>query len=174
MEKEILFSSEVIRKRVKELAARITADYQDKEPLLIGVLNGAVIFVSDLVREIRIPTKLDFIRAASYGSGMSSSGTVRVTKDVEKTIENRAVLLVEDIVDSGLTLDWIIRHLEKKGPESLRVCALIDKLERRERTTHIDYCGFRVEEGFLVGYGLDFDEKYRYLPDICRLKALEE
>lgn len=170
MEKELLIPRETIQKRVKELARQISSDYEGKEPILIGILNGVVFFFADLMREISIPTKMDFIRAASYGSEMKSSGSIRLTKDVEMPVRGQPVILVEDIVDTGLTLTHIVKNLESKGPESLRICALIDKLERRDIDVSIDYCGFKINEGFLVGYGLDYDEKYRHLPDICILK----
>jgi len=155
---------------VRELADQICSDYKGKEPVLIGVLNGVVFFIADLARQMTIPTKMDFVRAASYGSGMTSSGTVRLTKDVEIPIRGKPVILVEDIVDTGLTLAHIVEILERKGPESIRICAFIDKLERRDISVTVDYCGFQVEEGFIVGYGLDHDEKYRYLPDIYILR----
>lgn len=170
MEKELLIPRENIQRRVKELARQISSDYEGKEPILIGILNGVVFFFADLMREISIPTKMDFIRAASYGSEMKSSGSIRLTKEVEMPVRGQPVILVEDIVDTGLTLTHIVKNLESKGPESLRICALIDKLERRDIDVSIDYCGFKINEGFLVGYGLDYDEKYRHLPDICILK----
>ena len=170
MKKELLIPREAIKKRVKELARQISSDYEGKEPILIGILNGVIFFFADLMREISIPTRMDFIRAASYGSEMESSGSIRLTKDVEMPVKGKPVLLVEDIVDTGLTLTHIVKNLERKGTESLRICALIDKLERRNIDVSIDYCGFKINEGFLVGYGLDYDEKYRYLPDICVLK----
>lgn len=170
MEKEILIPRDKIQGRVKELAAQICSDYNGKEPVLIGVLNGVVFFIADLAREMTIPTKMDFVRAASYGSGMTSSGNVRLTKDVEIPIQGKPVILVEDIVDTGLTLTHIMKIIERKGPESIRICAFIDKLERREIPVSVDYCGFQIEEGFIVGYGLDHDEKYRHLPDIYVLR----
>jgi hypoxanthine phosphoribosyltransferase len=170
LKKELLIPREAIKKRVKELARQISSDYEGKEPILIGILNGVIFFFADLMREISIPTRMDFIRAASYGSEMESSGSIRLTKDVEMPVKGKPVVLVEDIVDTGLTLTHIVKNLESKGTESLRICALIDKLERRNIDVSIDYCGFKINEGFLVGYGLDYDEKYRYLPDICVLK----
>ncbi|MCD6297044.1 MAG: hypoxanthine phosphoribosyltransferase [Deltaproteobacteria bacterium] len=170
MEKEILIPKDKIQGRVKELADQICSDYKGTEPILIGVLNGVVFFISDLARQMTIPMKMDFVRAASYGSGMTSSGTVRLTKDVEIPIRGKPVILVEDIVDTGLTLAHIVKIFERKGPESIRICAFIDKLERRDIAVTVDYCGFQVEEGFLVGYGLDHDEKYRHLPDIYILR----
>ncbi len=169
MRKTILFSREDILERVKALAAQISSDYSGKEPVFIGVLNGAVFFFSDLMREISIPARIDFIRAASYGSRMISGGSVRLTKDVEIPVRGKPVILVEDIVDTGLTISRIIDKMKEKNPDSIRVCAFIDKLERRENAVSIDYCGFRIEEGFIVGYGLDYDEKYRQLPDIYKL-----
>jgi hypoxanthine phosphoribosyltransferase len=170
LEKEILIPRDKIQDRVKELADQICSDYKGKEPVLIGVLNGVVFFIADLARQMAIPTKMDFVRAASYGSGMTSSGTVRLTKDVEIPIQEKPVILVEDIVDTGLTLSHIVKILERKGPESIRICAFIDKLERRDIAVTVDYCGFQVEEGFIVGYGLDHDEKYRHLSDIYVLR----
>ena len=170
MERALLISQEKIQGRVKEIAAQISSDYEGEDVVLIGVLNGAVFFLADLAREITIPVRIDFMRAASYGSRQTSSGKVQLTKDVEIPLRDRSVILVEDIVDTGLTLSHIIEDLKGKGPRSLKTCVLIDKLERREIHVSIDYCGFRVEEGFLVGYGLDFDEQYRNLPDIHVLK----
>ncbi len=170
LKKEILIPREKIDVRVKELAGKISSDYSDKEPVIVGVLNGVVFFFADLVREIKRPVKIDFVRAASYGSGTSSSGSIRLTKDIEIPISGKPVIVVEDIVDTGLTLSKIIEMLRQRDPESIRTCVLIDKKERRDKEVDIDYCGFRVEEGFLVGYGLDYDEQYRYLPDIYSLK----
>ncbi|MDY6972004.1 MAG: hypoxanthine phosphoribosyltransferase [Thermodesulfobacteriota bacterium] len=171
MEKELLFSRKIIQMRVRKLAGQISSDYKGREPILVGILNGVIFFFADLVREISIPTKMDFIRAGSYGSEMTSSGTVRFTKGVEIPIRQKPVILVEDIVDTGTTLAHVVERLESMGAESIKICALIDKLERRKETVSIDYCGFQVEEGFVVGYGLDFDERYRHLPDIYVLKC---
>lgn len=167
--KELILSRETIFNRTRELAGQISTDYAGSEPVIVGVLNGVVFFFADLVREMTIPSKIDFIRAASYGSGTSSSGSVRFSKDLEMDIKDKPVILVEDIVDTGLTLARTLNLLKEKGPESIRICALIDKLERRDVEVAIDYCGFQITEGFLVGYGLDYDEKYRYLPDIYRI-----
>ena len=170
MKKELLLSREVIHARVKELGGQISEDYRGKEPLLVGVLKGSVFFFADLVREITLPSKIDFVRAASYGKEMNSCGSVRLTKDLELPVEGKSILLVEDIVDTGLTLSYIKEVLADRGAESIKICALVDKLERRKKHVPLDYCGFMVEDGFLVGYGLDFDEKYRYLPEIFVLK----
>ena len=170
MKKEILFTRATIRERVRALAHEISSEYAGKEPVLIGVLNGAVFFFSDLVMEMGIPCRIDFIRAASYGSEMTSSGSVKLTKDVEISLKGKHIIIVEDIVDTGLTLKEIIKSLEEKGAESIKICTLIDKLERREADIKIDYQGFQVGEGFLIGYGLDHDQQYRYLQDIYALK----
>ncbi|MBW1721567.1 MAG: hypoxanthine phosphoribosyltransferase [Deltaproteobacteria bacterium] len=170
MKKELLFDRKTIFERVQGLAREISSEYAGKEPVVIGVLNGAVFFLTDLVRELDIPSVIDFIKASSYGSRMQSSGSVALTKDVEIPLEGRDVILVEDIVDTGLTLKKILEHLEGKSPSSIKVCALIDKLERREEQINIDYWGFRVDKGFLVGYGLDFNEQYRSLPGIYTLE----
>jgi len=170
MKQELLFSQNTISSRTKELASQISADYSEKEPVIVGVLNGAVFFLADIVREMTIPLKIDFIRAASYGAGCSSSGSVRLTKGLEIPIKDKPVILVEDIVDTGLTLSKISDIIMEQGPESVKICSLIDKQERRENNIVIDYCGFQVKEGFLVGYGLDYDEQYRYLKDIYILR----
>jgi hypoxanthine phosphoribosyltransferase len=169
MKQELLISQEMIRARVKELALKISADSSDKEPVLVGILNGAVFFLADIAREMSIPLKIDFIRAASYGSGSSSSGNVCLTKGIELAIKDKPVILVEDIVDTGLTLSKISDIIRSQSPESVKICALIDKIERRETDIKIDYSGFQIKEGFLVGYGLDYDEQFRYLKDIYKL-----
>ena len=170
MGKKLLISESSIRNKVKEIAAEISSDYAEEEPVLIGVLNGVVFFFADLVRELKIPLNIDFIRASSYGNSDRSSGEVHLTKDVELMISGRHVIIIEDIVDTGLTLKRIVQKLSEKRPASIKTCVLIDKLERREEEVKIDYRGFQVEKGFLIGYGLDYDEKYRHLPDIYTLK----
>ncbi len=170
MKKELLIPREKIHARVKDLADQISSDYRDSEPILVGVLKGVIIFFADLIREITLSTKMDFIRAASYGSETASSGKIRITKDVELPVAGEQILLVEDIVDTGLTLSHIMANLKEKGAESVRICALIDKLERRSVDVPIHYCGFQVKEGFIVGYGLDCNERYRHLSDIYVLK----
>jgi len=162
-------SEEEIRQKVLAIAHDLTKDYQDREPILIGVLNGVFIFFADLVREIAFAHRIDFVRLASYGSQVTSSGTIALTKDVELSIQGEHVIVVEDIIDTGLTLSYLVRHLEQKGPESIRICTLINKLERREKAVHIDYCGFELEGGFVVGYGLDYNEQFRNLPYILSL-----
>jgi hypoxanthine phosphoribosyltransferase len=138
LEKEILIPEKAILDKVEELAHEISSDYEGKEPILVGVLNGVVFFFADLVKKMTVPSRIDFIRAASYGSGTSSSGDIKFTKDVEMPVQDKPVIVVEDIVDTGLTLTQIVKRLEGKGPESIRICALIDKLERREEEVTID------------------------------------
>ncbi len=160
-----------IQERVKSLAHKISVDYSGKRLVTIGVLKGAFIFLADLVRHISVPTQIDFVRLASYGADTKSSGKVRISKDIELDIKGKDVLVVEDIIDSGLTLAFLVEHLKTFNPLSVKICALIDKTERREKEVPVDYTGFTVESGFLVGYGLDFNEDYRGLPDINDLKV---
>ncbi len=167
--KKRLYSRREIQKRVKELADIISEDYRKEDLILIGVLKGAFVFLSDLARNLSIPIKLDFVRLASYGSRSQTQGEVRLTKTIEIPIKDKHILVVEDIVDSGLTLNFLLEFLKQKKPKSVRICALIDKSERREVPVKIDYVGFSVPEGFIVGYGLDFDEQYRHLPELYHL-----
>jgi hypoxanthine phosphoribosyltransferase len=169
MEQKLLVPQNLIQSRVKELASQISSDYSGKELIAVGILNGSVFFLADIVREMTIPIKIDFIRAASYGSGNSSCGDVRLTKTLEIPIRDKSLLLIEDIVDTGLTLSKILDIVWEQKPESVKICALIDKQERREKKITVDYCGFKVKEGFLVGYGLDYNEQYRCLRDIYEL-----
>jgi len=164
-----VLSREEIACKVEAVARQISSDYCGRELVLIAVLKGAFVFFADLVRQLEIPVVLDFVRAASYGSQTCTSGNIRLTKTVEIEIRDRDVLVVEDIVDSGLTLACILEYLRTMAPRSLKVCALIDKRERRQREVCVDYACHRVEQGFLVGYGLDYDEKYRALPAIFHL-----
>jgi hypoxanthine phosphoribosyltransferase len=159
-------SKEAIQNAVAETAHRISTDYAGRRIVLIGVLKGAYVFLSDLTRSLSIPTEVDFVRVASYGAGTQSSGDIRLTKDIEIDIRQKDVLIIEDIVDSGLTTDYLKTAFRRRKPASLGVCALIDKRERRETDIRIDYSCFVVKAGFLVGYGMDFAEDYRYLPDI--------
>jgi hypoxanthine phosphoribosyltransferase len=160
------FTEEELRDRVTELASRINRDYEARELLVIGILKGAFVFLADLVRGLTMPLQIDFVRLASYGTGSSTSGAIRMTKELELPLEGRDVLVVEDIVDTGITVRWFLDYLRKGNPRSVRLCALIDKLERREVEVPIDYVGMTVERGFLVGYGLDFAELHRNLPAI--------
>ncbi|MBW2630256.1 MAG: hypoxanthine phosphoribosyltransferase [Deltaproteobacteria bacterium] len=166
LRKKILYPREVIDQRVKELADAISHDLEGKEVVLIGVLKGAFIFLADLARHLKISHSVDFTRLASYGSGLVSSGNITVTKDIETDIEGKEVIIVEDIIDTGITMAFLRERLEKRRPASIRICTLIDKKHRREIAIDADYVGFAVDEGFIVGYGLDFDEKFRCLPDI--------
>ncbi len=169
---EILFPKEVINKRVGELAAQISRDYDGRELLLVGILKGAFIFMADLIRGITVPCQVDFVRLASYGGGSQSSGKVRITKDLETRITGRDVLIVEDIVDTGFTLSYFVKVLCEREPASLRVCAFLDKKERRQVPFEADYVGFTIPDGFVVGYGLDFNENFRFFPDVCVLRGI--
>jgi hypoxanthine phosphoribosyltransferase len=166
---EILVGAEDLSRRVKELANQISSDYADKDLLLIGVLKGAVFFVSDLMRHLDIPVEVDFMAVASYGSATRSSGVVRILKDLDAAIEGRDVLIVEDIVDSGLTLQYLLRNLAGRNPRSLEVCALLIKPERRKVDLHTRYVGFEIPDRFAIGYGLDHAERYRNLPYVAAL-----
>ncbi|OGQ64704.1 MAG: hypoxanthine phosphoribosyltransferase [Deltaproteobacteria bacterium RIFCSPLOWO2_12_FULL_42_16] len=163
---KLLFPPEEIHLAVTRLANEIRRDFAGKMPLFIGILKGSFIFLSDFVRASKIPLEIDFIRAISYGSRHVSSGDVRITKDIETDITNRHVILVEDIVDTGLTLNVIVERMKAKNPADLKICALVEKHIRREMPVKIDYLGLSAKDGFLVGYGLDYNEKYRYLPGI--------
>jgi hypoxanthine phosphoribosyltransferase len=166
---DILVGAEDLSRRVKELADQISSDYADKDLLLIGVLKGAVFFVSDLMRHLDIPVEVDFMAVASYGSATRSSGVVRILKDLDAAIEGRDVLIVEDIVDSGLTLQYLLRNLAGRNPRSLEVCALLIKPERRKVDLHTRYVGFEIPDRFAIGYGLDHAERYRNLPYVAAL-----
>ncbi len=159
-----------IQDRVAALGERISADYKGKDLVLIGVLKGAFIFLSDLIRHITVPIKIDFIRAASYGDDTETSGCIKLSKDVEIDLRDKHVLLVEDIIDTGLTLANLVDYLKSLGLKSIKTCALVDKRERRQAAVSVDYACHIVEEGFLVGYGLDYAEDYRHLPEIYHLK----
>jgi hypoxanthine phosphoribosyltransferase len=158
-----------IAQKTRSIAHQISEDYAGKEVVLIGILKGSFIFLADLVREVTIPVEIDFVRLASYGSNTSSSGHIKITKEIELDLKDRHVLVVEDIVDSGMTIAYILAYLETFHPASVKICAFIDKIERREVQVPIDYVGHVVDRGFLVGYGLDFDDKYRALPEIYHL-----
>lgn len=166
---EVLISAEQIKDKVKELAKEISKDYKARTPLLIGVLKGAVVFLSDLIREIEMPLEVDFIAVSSYGADTASSGIVRIQKDLDQSIKGKDILIVEDIVDTGLTLNYLFENLGSRQPNSIKVVTLLDKPERRKVEFEADYCGFKIPDRFVVGYGLDFNEKYRNLNDICIL-----
>jgi len=163
---KVLIDEPTLKKRVKELGREITADYEGKSPVLVSVLRGSFIFVADICRELKIPVIIDFMAVSSYGNSMVSSGIVRITKDLEFSIEDREVLIMEDIVDSGRTLNYLIKNLEARNPRNIEVCALLDKNVPRKTENKVKYKGFDIPNKFVVGYGLDFAEKYRNLPFI--------
>jgi len=164
---EVLVSADQLQRRVSELGAEISRDYAGRSLLLVGVLKGAVFFLSDLMRFIEIPVEVDFMAVASYGSATDSSGVVRILKDLDVAIEDRDVLIVEDIVDSGLTLQYLIRNLGSRNPRTLEVCALLTKPERRKVDLPTRYVGFEIPDRFVVGYGLDYAERHRNLPYVA-------
>jgi hypoxanthine phosphoribosyltransferase len=161
---EVLIDAETLQARIRELGEEINADYSGREILLLGVLKGAVFFMADLMRTITVPCEIDFMAISSYGASTDSSGVVRILKDLDINIEGRHVLVIEDIIDSGLTLSYLIRNLESREPASLAVCALLTKPERREIEVDVRYTGFEIPNRFVIGYGLDFAERYRNLP----------
>ena len=165
-----LFSGQEIEAAVKLIAAEINRDYRDKHPLLLGILKGSFMFMADLVRQLDFPLEVEFIRLSSYGRARESSGKVKIVRGLRSSIRGRDILVVEDIVDTGLTATFLLNYLRKKNPASLRLCSLIDKPSRRHIPVTIDYLGFTVPDKFLIGYGLDWDEKFRNLPDICILE----
>ena len=167
---KILFSEEELAARVTELGAAITRDYAGKAPVLASVLRGSYIFMADLSRKIELPITIDFMAVSSYGSGTTSSGQVEIKKDLSESIEGRDLIIVEDILDSGNTLYYLMDILRARKPASIRICTLLDKPERRVKPITADYCGFSIPDAFVVGYGLDYDEKYRNLPYIGILK----
>ncbi len=169
--KEVLVSTKEIQEKVREIGERITEDYQGEKLLLVGILRGAVVFSSDLMRHLQLPCEIDFMEISSYGTDTTSSGVVRILKDLEEDITGRHVLIVEDIIDTGLTLSYLRRSLLARKPASLEICALLSKPSRRRVELDVKYLGFEVPDEFVVGYGLDFAGAYRNLPDICVLKA---
>ena len=166
----VLFTERELKDRVAEIAAQIDRDYAGKEPMLISVLRGSFIFMADLARAITLPCTVDFMAVSSYGSGTTSSGQVKITKDLSESIEGRDIIVVEDILDSGNTLSYLFQLLQARHPASVRLCTLLDKPSRRTKPITADYTGFTVEDLFVVGYGLDYAEKYRNLPYIGILK----
>jgi len=166
----ILFTKDEIEATVNKLAAEIRQDYLGKQPLLIGVLKGSFVFMADLIRLLDFPLEVEFIRLSSYGKGTESSGKIKVVQGLQSEVRGRDVLVIEDIVDTGLTIAFLLDYLQKKKPASLKLCALTDKPSRRKTPVTIDYRGLTVPDKFIVGYGLDWDERFRYLPDICILE----
>lgn len=169
---QVMISEEQLAQRIKELGKQISEDYKGEEILLIGILKGAVVFLSDLIRELTVDTKIDFMAVTSYGASTKSSGVVRILKDLDSGIEDLNVIIVEDIIDSGITLHYLRDYLMGRKPKSLKICTLLDKPERREADITPDYVGFEVENKFIVGYGLDCDQKYRNLPYITSLEGI--
>ena len=167
---EILLDSETVASRVAELGAQISADYAGRDPVLVSVLKGALVFLADLMRAMDLPTSIDLMEVSSYGAATETSGQVRILKDLSKPIEGRDVIVVEDIIDTGLTLNYLLRYLADKGPASIKIVCLLDKPARRLAEIPIDYRGFTIPDRFVIGYGLDYDERYRNLPYIGVLK----
>ena len=164
--RSVLLSEEEINNRVKELGAQITKDYDGKTPFFLGVLKGCYVFMSDLVRNVNLQTTMDFMVVSSYGDGTSTTGAVKITKDLSQDIEGKDVIIVEDILDSGVTLSYLTKYLENRKPASMKIVTLLDKPARRKADIHPDYYGFEVPDEFVVGYGLDYAEQYRNLPYI--------
>jgi hypoxanthine phosphoribosyltransferase len=165
---EVVVGEDELQARIAELGKAITEDYEGRAPLLVGVLKGAFVFMSDLARQIDLPLEVDFMAVASYGSSTKTSGIVRIVKDLDLDLVNRHVLIVEDIVDSGLTLRWLRRNLESRNPSSIEVCALLVKMGLQREEPDLKYVGFEIPPDFVVGYGLDVDQRYRNLPSIRR------
>lgn len=163
----ILISRQEIKKTIAKLAKQLRKDYEGKNPVIISVLKGSAVFFADLIRELNIPLQIEFVQVSSYGSGTESSGKIKVIQRLRTSIKDRHVLVIEDIVDTGNTLSYLLKYLARKKPASLKLCALTDKPSRRKVPVKIDYLGFTVPDKFIVGYGIDFNEEYRYLPDIC-------
>jgi hypoxanthine phosphoribosyltransferase len=169
----ILFTRREIDDTINRLAAELNRDYHSRHPLLLGVLKGSFMFMADLIRRLDFPLEVEFIRLSSYGGGRESSGRIKVVQGLQATIKGRDVLVIEDIVDTGLTTSFLLDYLRRKRPASLRLCTLTDKPSRRQIPITIDYLGFTVPNKFIVGYGIDWDEKFRHLPDICVLEGGE-
>lgn len=168
--KEVLVSEEEIAKKVEELAKKITEDYRGKDLLLVGILKGSVIFMSALAQKIELPVQMDFMAVSSYGKSSTSTGEVRINKDLDFSVEDRNLLIIEDIIDTGYTLGYLIDNLKKRGAKSIKVCTLLDKPDRRKVDINVDYLGFVIPDEFIVGYGLDYAEQYRNLPYVAALK----
>ena len=171
---EVLVDEATLHARIAELGAEITDDYRGRDLLLVGVLKGAIFFMADLMRQLDIPCEVDFMAISSYGAGVDSSGVVRILKDLDISVEGRNVLVVEDIIDSGLTLSYLLRNLEAREPASLEVCALLTKPERRKVDTPARYVGFEIPDKFAIGYGLDYAERYRNLPYVAALTGIAD
>jgi hypoxanthine phosphoribosyltransferase len=170
----ILITAEELTRRVGELARQISADYQGKHPVIVGVLKGGFMFMADLVRQLTIAVRCDFVKVSSYGTGTTSSGTIKLHLDLSISVENQHLLLIEDIVDTGTSSHWLLEHLRQKGPASVRLCTLLDKPSRRQSPVTIDYLGFSIPDRFVVGYGIDYAERYRQLPYVGYLEGAKE
>lgn len=166
---KVLIDEQKIAQRVKEMGEQITKDYKDSDLIVVGILKGAVVFLSDLIKEIELPLKLDFMAVSSYGASTQTSGVVRILKDLDEEIEGKDILIVEDIVDTGLTLHYLIDNLRSRKPNSIKICCFLNKPDRREVPVNADYKGFDIPDEFVVGYGLDYAEKYRNLPYVSVL-----
>lgn len=166
----VLFDARAIQRRVRSLGRQISRDYRGRSPLFVGILRGAAVFLADLIRSTDIPSQIDFMALSSYGSATTTSGQVQLVKDLENSIDGKDVILVEDIVDTGLTLNYLVGNLRSRNPNSVKVCALLSKPSRRLVDVSIDYVGFEVPDRFVVGYGLDHDQRYRNLPYIAVLR----
>ncbi|ABR32289.1 MULTISPECIES: hypoxanthine phosphoribosyltransferase [Clostridium] len=167
---EILYSEEILSKRIKELASEISTDYRGKDLLIVGILKGSVIFAAELIKNISIKCEIDFMAVSSYGSSTETSGVVRILKDLDNSIEGKDILVVEDIVDTGVTLTYLLKYLKARKANSIEIVALLNKQARRKSDLDVKYIGFEVPDGFIVGYGIDYAEKYRNLPFIGILK----
>ena len=170
----VLLPEEELAARISELGAQISKDYEGKQVHLIGILKGSIFFICELAKRITVPVTLDFMSVSSYGAGTKSSGVVKLIKDLDEPIEGKDVLVVEDIIDSGHTLSYLLKNLSSRNPASIRLCTLLDKPERREVDVEVDYQGFRIPDEFVIGYGLDYDQRYRNLPYIGVLSLTEE
>lgn len=168
--KEILFSEEVLTKRIKELADKVSADYKGEELVVVGILKGSVIFAAELIKNISIPCEIDFMAVSSYGNSTETSGVVRILKDLDSNIEGKNILIVEDIVDTGVTLAYLLKYLKARKANSIEIVSLLNKQARRKSDLEVKYIGFEVPDAFIVGYGIDYAEKYRNLPFIGTLK----
>ncbi|MBM7867386.1 hypoxanthine phosphoribosyltransferase [Heliobacterium gestii] len=166
----VLVSEAAIQAKVRELGEQLSTDYAGKDLLVVGILKGALVFMADLIRAIRIPIEIDFMAVSSYGQGTKSSGAVRIMKDLDRAIENRHILIVEDIVDTGLTLNYLVDNLKSRGAASVKVCTILDKPSRRKTPVAPDYNGFTIPDEFVIGYGLDYAEQYRHIPFVAVLK----
>ncbi len=164
---KVLISRDQIKQAITELAKKIKKDYKGKEPVLIGVLKGSSIFFADLIRELNMPLQIEFVRLSSYGSGTETSGKVKILHGLRTPIKGKDILVVEDIVDTGLSLEALVKYLKKRGPASIKICTLLDKPSRRKVPVKIDFLGFKIPDKFVVGYGIDWNEHFRYLPDIA-------